>query len=190
MNTFKTGLIAALLACGSTGAMAQISTDNPLANNGAGNPAGNGATRLTNEATSKTGTIIRKDLVWNSKIPLNKKYGEFTPEERAELHALYESMPPGDEPPFPAQGLKPIFNSIKKGQQIVKARGTLNLVVTVGPDGKATEVADMGGVGGVNANEMVNYAGSVLLMAKYKPAICSGKPCKSQFPFVLDLKMR
>lgn len=190
MNVSKAILTAALLAFGCTGAIAQISSSHPIVNNGAGNAAGNGPHQLTNEATSKTGTIIRKDLVWNSKIPLNKKYGEFTPEERAELHALYESMPPGDEPPFPVQGLKPIFNSIKKGQQIVKARGTLNLVVTVGPDGKATEVADMGGVGGVNASEMVNYAGSVLLMAKYKPAICGGKPCKSQFPFVLDLKMR
>jgi hypothetical protein len=190
MNVSKTILTAVLLASGCTGAMAQISTSNPIANNGAGNPGGNGPHQLTNEATSKTGTIIRKDLVWTSNIPLNKKYGEFTAEERADLHAMYEAMPEGDEPPFPIDGLRPIFNSIKKGQQIVRARGTLNMVVTVGPDGKATEVADMGGITGVNALEMQRYAGSVLLMTKYKPAICGGKPCKSQFPFVLDLKLR
>lgn len=190
MNATTTILTAALLAFGSMGAMAQISQTHPILDNGAGNAAGDGLHKLTNEATSKTGTIIRKDLVWSSNIPLNKKYSEFTAEEKADLHALYESMPEGDEPPYPAEGMKPIFNRIRHGQQIVKARGTLNLVVTVGPDGKATEVADMGGVGGVNASEMTNYAASVLLMTKYKPAICSGRPCKSQFPFVLDLKMR
>jgi hypothetical protein len=169
-----------------------ISPANPIVNspNGPAPMPSNGPVRLTNEATSTTGTIIRKDLTWSSNIPLNKTYEELSPEEKAEFHALYEAMPPGDEPPFPIHGLRPVFNNIKKGQQIVRARGRLNMIVTVGPDGKAIDVMDMGGVGGVNALEMSRYAGSVLLMTKFKPAICGGKPCKSQFPFILDLKLR
>src|SRR5262249_834765 len=125
----------------------------------------------------------------NSKIPLNKTYDQFTPEEKAELSSLYESMPPGDEPPFPLQGMRPVFNSLKKGQRIVHARGQLNMVVTVSPEGKALDVADHGKVGGANAAEMTQFAQSVLLMTKFKPAVCSGKPCKSEFPFQLDLAM-
>ena len=38
---------------------------------------------------------------------MQQTYDQFTPEEKAELSALYESMPPGDEPPFPIQGMRP-----------------------------------------------------------------------------------
>jgi hypothetical protein len=194
MNTFQKALAGALLTCGCACAMAQvgISQTSPVGTNpnGPGPMPNSGPVRLTNEATSTTGTIIRRDLAWSSKIPLDKTYAELAAEEKAEFHSMYEALAPGDEPPFPAEGMRPVFNSIKKGQQIVRARGQLNLVVTVGPDGKALEVADMGGVGGANALEMARFAGSVLLMTKFKPAVCGGNPCKSQFPFILDLRMR
>jgi hypothetical protein len=182
-------LAAAAMMCAGACAMAQASpaAGNP---NGPGPMPSSGAVRLTNEATSTTGTIIHRDLEWKSKIPLDKTYAEFSPAEKATLHAMYESMPPGDEPPFPVDGMRPVFDSIRKGQQIVRSRGKLNLVVTVGADGTATEVANLGGVGGVNALEITQYAESVLLMTRFKPAVCGGRPCKSQFPFHLDLKMR
>ena len=194
MRTIQKILASILVLSGAATAMAQvgISQTNPIPNNPNG-PApmpGTGPVRLTNEATSTTGTIIKRDLEWSSKIPLNKTYAQFSESEKAEFHALYESMPPGDEPPFPADGLRPVFNSNTKGQQIVRARGQINMVVTVDADGKATEVADLGGIGGANALEMTRFAGSVLLMTKFKPAVCAGKPCKSQFPFILDLRMR
>jgi hypothetical protein len=193
MNHFSKVLAGALLMCGGACAMAQvgISQTNPIPNNPNG-PApmpGSGPVRLTNEATSTTGTIIKRDLQWSSKIPLNKTYAQFTDTEKAEFHALYEAMPPGDEPPFPAEGMRPLFNSIRKGQQIVRARGKLNMVVNVDASGKAVDVLDLGGVGGANALEMTRFAGSVLLMTRFKPAVCAGKPCKSQFPFILDLRM-
>lgn len=193
MNSIQKVLAGIVFLCAATCATAQVgmSQTNPIPNNPNG-PApmpGTGPVRLTNEATSTTGTIIKRDLEWSSKIPLNKTYQQFSESEKAEFHALYESMPPGDEPPFPAEGLRPVFNSIKKGQQIVRARGRLNMVVNVDATGKAVDVVDLGGVGGANALEMTRFAGSVLLMTKFKPAVCAGKPCKSQFPFILDLRM-
>jgi len=73
------------------------------------------------------------------------------------------------------------------GLEIMQARGQLDFVATVGPDGKATHVDSLGGVTGVNAREMSNYVASVLMMAKYKPAVCGGQPCTMQFPFKLKL---
>jgi hypothetical protein len=152
-------------------------------------PAPRGSTvspqRLMNEASSQTGTLIKKEMVWSSKIPLNRTYGELTPEQKAEFHAMYESLPTGDEPPFPLEGLKPIFSAIKKAQASVLARGELNLIVTVGPDGKARQVEDYGSV---DNPEMTKFAASVLLMTKFKPAVCDGTPCTMQFPFNLKLK--
>jgi len=144
--------------------------------------------RVMHEASSTTGSVLRRDLKWTKKIPLDKTYEQLTPEEKAALHALYKSMPPGDEPPFPLAGIRPLFNAIRRGQQIVHASGRLDLAVTVDATGKATEVSDFGGVEGNNAYQMTQYAGSVLLMTKFKPAVCSGKPCQSQFPFMLDLR--
>jgi len=144
-----------------------------------------GNSRNVNAATQETGTIIKKDIRWDSKIPLNKTYGELTPEQKAELHAMYEALPAGDEPPFPETGMKPIFSAIRKAQRIRQARGELIMAVTVGPDGKATKVEELGNVYDL---QMTEIAQQVLLLTKYKPAVCSGKPCEMKFKFTQKLK--
>ena len=142
-------------------------------------------TKNTNSATQETGTIIKKDIRWDSRIPLDKTYAELTPEQKAELHAMYENMAEGDEPPFPENGIKPIFNVIRKAQRLRLARGELNMAVTVGADGKATKVEDLGGVYDI---QMTEIAQQILLLTKYKPAVCKGQPCTMQFRFTQKLK--
>src|ERR1044072_1103925 len=134
--------------------------------------------RLVNESTQSTGTILKRDIKWESKIPLNKTYGELTPEQKAELHKMYETLKPGDEPPFPAEGIKPIFSAVKKAQRVLKARGQLDMKVTVGPDAKAIKVEDFGTV---RTGQMTEITQQVLLLTTYKPAICNGQPCTMQF---------
>jgi hypothetical protein len=146
-----------------------------------------GPTLLTNVHTTSTGTLLKKRLRWTSSIPLNKTYEQLSPEQKAEFRSLYVSLPDGDEPPYPVQGIKPLFNAIQKGQDVMQVRGQLDFVTTVGPDGKATHVDSLGGVTGVNARTMSEYVASVLMMATYKPGVCSGKPCTMQFPFKLKL---
>jgi len=180
MNTNKLFLVLAISLCAVANAqMPQTAT------NEHGLPAG--PTRLMNSSTSETGSIIKKDLRWRSKVPLNKTYDQLTPEQKTAFHALYESLPEGDEPPFPDKGIKPIFTKLQQGQRVLQARGELNLAVTVGPDGKPIKVEDFGGVTGPNAYEMTNYAQSLLMLATYKPALCKGQPCVMQFPFKLPL---
>jgi len=144
-------------------------------------------TKNTSSATQETGTIIKKQIRWNSKIPLDKSYAELTPEQKAELRAMYENLPEGDEPPFPENGIRPIFNAIRKAQRLRQASGELNMAVTVGPDGQAIKVEDRGGVYDI---QMTEIAQQVLLLTKYKPAVCNGHPCTMQFRFVQDLRPR
>jgi hypothetical protein len=165
--------------------IAACAASSAYAQHGTGPLPDNAPTQVMNEASSNTGTLIKKELRWNSSIPLNKTWQQLTPEQKAEFRALYESMPENDEPPFPAEGLKPVFGAIKKAQNVLQAKGELNMAVTVGPDGKATKVEDFGGV---NNKDMTQFAGSVLLMTRYTPALCSGTPCTMQFPFRLKLK--
>ena len=84
----KTRLTCLLIAI-STGALTTVQAQM--------DPAPRGSTvspqRLMNEASSETGTLIKKEMVWSSKIPLNRTYGELTPEQKAEFHAMYESFP-------------------------------------------------------------------------------------------------
>jgi Zn-dependent M32 family carboxypeptidase len=179
MKTYQYCLAATVLACGFTGAQAQMREDAPRS------AVAVAPTRNFIEPTQETGTIIKKDLKWNSIIPLDKKFDQLTPEEMTALRAMYQSLPEDYEPPFPVEGLQPIFNNLKKAQHLLQARGKLLMAVTVGPDGKATKVEDYGGV---RNPEMSEFAQSLLLLTKYKPAMCKGSPCAMQFPFVLQLK--
>ena len=181
MNSYKYCLLLAVSACVFTNAQAQTLPREtaPRSSTAIAN------TRNINSASQETGTIIKKDIRWDSKIPLDKTYGELTPEQKAELHAMYEKLAPGDEPPFPADGIKPIFSAIKKAQRILQARGELNMAVTVGPDGKASQVEDLGGVYNIQMTEIAQQA---LLLTKYKPAVCNGSPCTMKFKFTQKLK--
>jgi hypothetical protein len=141
-------------------------------------------------STSSTGTILNKgpkvpDIKWNSQIPLNKTYGKLNDEQRAQLHAMYSSLAPGDEPPFPEEGLKPIFNAIKIAQRKHQSTGELDMAVTVGPDGVPTKAENLGKV---SKPAMTEVAAQALMSTKYKPALCQGTPCTMQFRFVQKLK--
>ena len=131
------------------------------------------------EDQPRTGSHIRRDEVAGSTIPLNKRYYELSAAERETLNQGYEPMERGDEPPFPAEGLRPIYDAIRKAQKKLLVEGNLFLVADVGADGKVTQVS----VFDSPSEKMTSFAGSVLLMTAFKPALCGGKACKMQYPF-------
>lgn len=178
MNKYLAPALLAAAVLASTSAHAQTTRDLQSASK----------EKTLREASSETGSILRKtddNVVWSSKIPPNKTYAQLTPEQKNYFHSMYESVAPGDEPPFPLEGMKPIIAAITKAQAKRRAHGTLSLAVTVGPDGVAKQAAEYGSV---SDPEMTKFAASILLMTKYKPALCSGQPCTMQFPFNLELK--
>jgi hypothetical protein len=135
----------------------------------------------------RTGSIIRKDVAWSSKLPLNRTYAQLTDEQKKSLHDNYESIAPGDEPPYPIEGLKPLVIAITQAQEALRARGELKLIVTVSADGKGKKVEV---IGTVDNPKMTDFAGQVMLLTKYKPAVCAGSPCTMQFGFRLKLQVK
>jgi hypothetical protein len=129
-----------------------------------------------------TGGTIPRTLVKTQVIPLNKRYDELSPEQRDGLLSQYEHMGPGDEPPFPEDGLGPVVKAITKVQSKLLVRGPLVLIVDVGADGQGTSVRALGSP----SPEMTQQAARVLLLTRYKPARCSGQPCSQQYRFSLD----
>jgi len=126
-----------------------------------------------------TGSMIKRYVVKGAAIPVNKRYAELTAEQKETLNGYYETIGPGDEPPFPAEGLKPIYDAVRKAQNALRVSGDLVLIVTIGPDGEARSVRAIGSP----SPEMTKFASSVLLVTRYKPALCASKPCTMDYLF-------
>ena len=138
------------------------------------------------ESSPQTGSMLRRDVAWSSKIPLNRTYEQLSAEEKATLKSHYELIGPNDEPPFPRDGLAPIIDAIQQGQAKRLAKGELKMLVTVGPDGRAMKVATQGKI---NDATMARFVATVLELTPYKPALCDGSPCTMQYPFFIKLKV-
>jgi hypothetical protein len=137
------------------------------------------------ESTSITGTNFHRDIIKAGAIPLDKRYGQLTSEQKNILKSPYEKMGPADEPPFPSDGLMPILAPLAKLQEKTdfKFKGPLTLYVSVDNAGKATSVSvvDSPDPG------IAKVAALALMSQTYKPAVCNGAPCSMQYPFHVDL---
>jgi len=125
------------------------------------------------------GTNIPRKVATSSDIPINRRYGELTPAEQEIVKSRYEAMMPLDEPPYPADGLLPLFNAIRKVQDAVLAQGDLTMFVDVDAQGRATSVSVMKSPD----SKLTQAVASVLMLTKYKPAVCGGQPCSMGYPF-------
>jgi hypothetical protein len=125
-----------------------------------------------------TGSNIRREAVSGSKVPINRTYAQLSQTERELVRNWYEAMPATDEPPFPAEGLKPLLDAIRKVQARLLVSGELFLIASVDSTGTVTEVKAIGSP----SPEMVKFAASLLLLTKFKPGYCGGQPCRMEFP--------
>lgn len=125
-----------------------------------------------------TGSSIRRYAVSPSSIPVNQTYGELSATDRAKLHQWWESIPDGDEPPFPREGLKPMFDAMRQAQQKLLVTGELLLVATVEADGQVSQVQAVGSP----SPEMTRFSAALLTLTRFKPALCAGAACRMDFP--------
>ena len=137
------------------------------------------------EDNPPTGTRIRRDVVKWVALPVNQTYQQLTPQERAYVNSWYEHVAPGDEPPFPLNGMRSILDMVHKGHEKLLVTGKLYLVATVEPSGKVSTVKAYN----APSPEMAKFAGEVLLLTKFKPAVCGGRPCRMDFPLLYNFKV-
>jgi hypothetical protein len=125
-----------------------------------------------------TGSHLRRSSVEASEVPFDKRYHELTPEQQRLFKAQYEAMPDGDEPPYPVEGLQSIYGALAALAMRLQVEGPLEMHVDIDEKGTATAVSVLRSPG----QDMARHAATVLMLAKYKPAVCGGKPCKMQLP--------
>jgi hypothetical protein len=125
------------------------------------------------------GSNIPRRVVTGSQVPINRRYGELTREEQDIVKSRYEAMMPLDEPPYPINGLVPVFEAVHEIQRKVLAQGDLSMFVDVDSQGQATSVSVMKSPDPT----LTRAVAQVLMLTKYKPAVCGGKPCSMGYPF-------
>jgi hypothetical protein len=124
-----------------------------------------------------TGSNVPRRTV-DSRLPLDKRYDELTPEQQEGVKSWYESMGPLDEPPFPVDGLGPIYKAIQAAELKLDVLGPLTMFVNVDSQGKPTSVT----VRKSPDSRMTQAAATILMLQDFKPAKCGGQPCTMQFP--------
>ncbi|MBB3222326.1 energy transducer TonB [Pseudoduganella umbonata] len=132
-----------------------------------------------------TGSLLRRES-GRLHVPPDKTYAELPEADKARLRSLYEHMAADDEPPFPARGYRPLMRAMSTVQEQLQVEGTVDMGVIVGPDGRASEVK----VYGSSDPQLTTVIASVLVLEKYKPALCRGTPCTQEFPFRMNFTLR
>ncbi|MFZ3321219.1 MAG: hypothetical protein WA190_02535 [Usitatibacter sp.] len=131
------------------------------------------------------GSSIRRNVVsWY--IPLDRRWDEMTEEQKTSVKNFYEKIEPGDEPPFPAEGMRPVMDLVRKAQAKLLINEDVNIVVTVGIAGDVLTVKAVG----TPDPDMTKFLAGVMYRTKFKPAVCGGKPCQMDFPFHFAFKIR
>jgi hypothetical protein len=123
-------------------------------------------------------------MVSSPGVAINLPYEQLSADEQQRFKASYERLAEGDEPPFPRQGLKALYDPVLKAQSRFAAGGDLFLVALVGADGKVTEVRTYGSP----SVEMTRFASELLLITSFKPAVCGGRACAMEFPLRMALQ--
>lgn len=130
---------------------------------------------------------LRDEIVSGSTLPINKRYAEFTADEKARLRSWYQGpFGADDEPPFPLEGLKPIDVLIAKVQAKLLVEGDLTIVASVGADGEVASIK----VFGSPSPELSRVAAAIIYGTRFKPALCGNVACAMDFPFRYKFKVQ
>lgn len=136
------------------------------------------------EERPRTGSNLRRDTLAGT-LPLNQRYEELSAEDRQTFHAKYERLDPGDEPPFPADGLAAIYAPLHKAIPLLRdARGVLEAIVHVDASGRATQVEILSSP----REELAKLTTLVAMETRFKPAKCGGTACPMAFPIQLVVR--
>lgn len=131
------------------------------------------------------GTMIPQPVV-TSPVPFDKTYDKLTSEQKARIAQDYESMPAGDEPPFPANGLGNIGSYLLKFADAARPVGPFMAAIDVSPDGHARSVA----VYKSPDPQLTQMVSTIMATEAFKPAKCKGSPCAMQYVLRVDFPPR
>jgi len=134
----------------------------------------------------ETGSHLARPSITGLAVPPDKAYADLTLEEKSVVRSSYDRMAAADEPPYPLQGQRPILDALRQIGQKVQAEGKLSMVVSINEQGQATKVSVLSSPDPQMTQAMAN----VLMLQKYKPAVCGGVPCVMDYPLRMNFTLR
>jgi hypothetical protein len=153
------------------------------------------ATAATAALADEASTYSRKDLVvgtmipkayLTSNVPFDKTWAQLDAAQKAAVDADYETMPAGDEPPFPKYGLGHLVEPANKLFQNQSWDTPFVAAVSVGPDGAAREIK----VFRSPDPRVTKVLAALLVKEPFKPAVCGGQACVRDFVLRLEFPAR
>jgi hypothetical protein len=131
------------------------------------------------------GSVLAQPII-NSQVPFDRPYAGLTSAQKALLSQDYESLPAGDEPPFPLYGVRHTLMPILSYVETWNPVGELVAAVDVDSKGDAISVT----VYKSPDQQLTRLASKALALEKYKPGLCKGQPCRMQYVMRLDFPDR
>jgi hypothetical protein len=132
-----------------------------------------------------TGSMVPQQII-RSAAPFDGRYSDLTPQQKAALASDYESLPAGDEPPYPLYGLRHMIRPVVRYADTAAPVGSLLASVVVDSQGEPGEVT----VYRSPDAEMTRLVAAALSFEKYKPGVCHGQPCRMSYVLRLDFPQR
>lgn len=132
-----------------------------------------------------TGSLVPQEIL-RSAVPFDGRYADLTAEQKATLANDYESLPAGDEPPYPMYGLRHMIKPIVRYADMAAPVGSLVASVVVDSHGKPGAVT----VYKSPDPEVARLVAAALSFETFKPAVCHGQPCKMDYVLRLDFPQR
>jgi len=117
-----------------------------------------------------------------TELEFDKSWNQLSYSQQRIIRNWYENLDINDEPPYPVEGLAPMYADIVKVQARVAVNGHLFASVTVDATGKATKVSFLE----IPDQELKEVLAFIMLKPAYKPGKCNGKPCEMEFPVQAD----
>jgi len=134
-----------------------------------------------NNTTSPVGTYIPAETA-SSPVSGNP-WAAMSEGERQIIRQHYMALEEGDEPPYPVNGMRPVFAALTQvGQVDFSFSGRVRMHVLVGADGQPKSVATIGKV----SPEAARFLARVMMITVYKPAVCHGAPCEMLMPLEIN----
>lgn len=130
----------------------------------------------------RTGSHLPRNVA-TSPLPFDKRYGDFTEAQKDVLRRQYEALEAGDEPPFPMHGLGPLFRIVAKLDRSLLTAGPVKAAVQVDAEGKPVAVRMLDAPN----DYLTNFIAKLLMLERYKPALCKGQPCGQDYLLLATL---
>ena len=137
----------------------------------------NAATYVLKQDRPRVGSSITHTLT-KGPLPYDRRWSDLTPEQQALAREGQPDLPAGDSPPFPAEGLGPMYRKLIDGIWQLQLDGPVKLRVKVDAEGRATDVDVLTCPGGAVAEK---FASGIVLLTPYSPGICGGSPCAKSY---------